>query len=334
MIQKIQRFSGFLKEYLPLFIFIDLILALSTGIFFPSFVSSLRFLIPYGMFVMLFPMMMGIVIEELKLVVKDKKILLIAIIINFIISPLIAYFWAKLFFVGLDPKFIAGWILKLTVPCSAMMVAWTGLSKGKTETALVIQVLSFLVAMFAIPLWMILLVGEYVPISFMFIAEKIFWILVLPLIAGIGVRELIIHKKYGKEVFKNDIKPFLPPISSIGMYVVIFIAISGEAAAILTNLHLIWILILSIFIVYPLLFVLSLVISKKSGISYENAIAIGFATTAKNHGITLALAITAFGGLSVLPASIVPMFQILLMLLIWKISPKIKKYFEGGQYGK
>jgi len=282
MIQKIQRFSGFLKKYLPLFIFIDIVLALSTGLLFPSFVSSLRFLIPYGVFIMLFPMMMGIVIEELKLVVKDKKIVLISIIINFIVSPLVAYFWAKLFFVGFDPKFIAGWVLKLTIPYFAMMVAWIGLSKGKTETALVIQVVSFLVAIFAIPLWIILLVGEYVPVDFLFIAEKILWIIVLPLIAGIGVRELIIHRRYGKEVFNNDIKPFLPPISSIGMYFVIFIAISGEASAILSNIHLIRILVLSIFVVYPLLFVLSIIISKKSGISYENAIVIGFATTAKN----------------------------------------------------
>ena len=57
---------------------------------------------------MLFPMMMGIVIEELKLVAKDKKIILVSIIINFILSPLLAYFWSKLFFVGFDPKFIAG----------------------------------------------------------------------------------------------------------------------------------------------------------------------------------------------------------------------------------
>ncbi len=327
MIQKIQRVSGFLKKYLPLFVFIDIVLALSTGLLFPSFVSTLSPLIPYGMFIMLFPMMMGIVIEELKLVAKDKKIILVSIIINFILSPLIAYFWAKLFFIGFDPKFIAGWILKLTVPCSAMMVAWTGLSKGKTETALVIQVASFLIAIFAIPLWMILLVGEYVPVDFLVIAKKILWIIVLPLIAGVGARELIIHRKYGKEVFKNDIKPFLPPISSIGMYFVIFIAISREATAIITNFHLVWILILSIFVVYPVLFGLSIIISKKSGISYENAIAIGFATTAKNHGITLALAITAFGGLSVLPPSIVPMFQVLLMMFIWKISPKIRSHY-------
>jgi len=328
VIKKVQKFSKFLKKYLPLFIFIDIVLALTVGIIFPSFASSIKFLVNYAMFVMLFPMMMGISIEELKLVSRDKKILLISIAINFTLSPIIAYLWARYFFTGLDPKFIAGWILKLTVPCSSMMVAWTGLSKGKTETALVIQVVSFIIAIIAIPLWMTLLVGSYVSISFIFILEKIFWIVVIPMLAGIATRELFIHKKYGKEVFKNDIKPFLPPISSIGMYFIIFIAIAGEASVILENLHLIWILTISVFIVYPFLFLLAIWISRKFGISYENAIAIGFGSAAKNHGITLALALNTFGGLSILPPSIVPMFQIILMLGIWKMSPKIESWFK------
>jgi len=327
MIRKVQKSSKFLKKYLPLFVFIDIVLALTVGFIFPNFSSSVKFLVPYAMFVMLFPMMMGIAINELKEVAKDKKILTISILINFVLSPIIAYLWAKFFFAGLDPMFIAGWILKLVVPCSTMMVAWTGLSKGKTETALVIQVVSFLVAMFAIPLWMTLLVGSYAPVSFMFIFEKILWIIVLPLLLGIATRELFIHKKYGKEVFQKDIKPFLPPISSLGMYIIIFIAIAGEASVILKNIHLIWILILSVFIVYPILFFITMWISKIFNVSYENAIAIGFGSGAKNHGITLAIAISAFGGLSVLAPSIVPMFQILFMLGIWKLSPRIKRWF-------
>mgnify|MGYP005838483705 CR=1 FL=1 len=327
MINNIKKFSEFLKRYLPLFIFIDILLALSVGFVFPAFATSIKFIIPYAMFVMLFPMMMGIAIRELKMVAKDKKILLISILINFLLSPIIAYIWAKLFFDGLDPLFIVGWILKLTVPCSAMMVAWTGLSKGKTETALVIQVVSFLFAIVAIPFWMIFLLGKDIDINFLFISQKILWIIVLPMIAGIATREWFIRKKYGKEIFNREIKPFLPPISSIGMYIVIFIAVSGEVSAILKNLNLIWILTVSVLIVYPILFFIAIWVSKKLKVSYENAIAIGFSSTAKNHGITLAIALSAFGGLSILPASIVPMLQVILMLGIWKASPRIKRWF-------
>ena len=89
---------------------------------------------------------------------------------------------------------------------------------------------------------------------------------------------------------------------------------------------------MSVAIVYPLLFIFSIVFSQKMDLSFENAIAIGFGITAKNHGIALTLAISFFGGLAVLPPSIVPMLQVLLMMGIWKLSPKIRKYFERRDY--
>mgnify|MGYP000600799952 CR=1 FL=1 len=324
----IRQVSKYLQRYLPLIIFADLAAAITIGSWNPDLVHSLKRLIPYGMMLMLIPIMMGIAIRELKQIATDKKVILIAVLINFVLSPVIAYLWAELFFTALDPKFIAGWILKLTVPCSGMMVAWTGLSGGKAETALIVQVLSFLVAIVAIPFWLTLLAGKFVVIDFWFIGKQIFWIIILPMIVGIGAREGLIIPRYGKERFNQEIKPFLPPLASIAMFFVIFVVVSGESAMILKNLDLLWILAISVFIVYPLLFLISIFVAKKSGLSYEYGIAIGFATTAKNHGITLALAATTFGGLSVLPPSVVPMFQVLLMLGIWKFSPWVKKYFE------
>ncbi len=276
---------------------------------------------------MLIPMMMDLVVEELKLVVKDRKILFLAILINFIFSPLLAFLWAKLFFNNLDPKFVVGWILKLTMPCSAMMVAWTGLAKGKTETALIIQVFSFILAIPFVPFWMSALGHSYVAIPTFFIIKKIFFIIVMPMIIGISLRELLI-KKIGQDNFQKEVKPFLPPLSALGMYVIIFSAISREAKVIFENLHLIWVLLLSILIIYPLLFVLTIFFSKKLKIKYENAIALGYSTTAKNHGITLAIAFNAFGGLSILPASFAPILQIPLMMAIYYLSPKVKNFLK------
>jgi len=328
MIATIQQVSKSLQRYLPFIILADLLAAIAVGSWYPDLVHSLKPLIPYGMMLMLVPIMMGIAIRELKQIATDKKVILIAVLINFVLSPVVAYLWAELFFTALDPKFIAGWILKLIVPCSGMMVAWTGLSGGKTEAALIVQVLSFLVAIVAIPFWLTLLAGKFVVIDFWFIAQQIFWIIILPMIVGIGAREGLIIPRYGKERFNQDIKPFLPPLASIAMVFVIFVAVSGESRLILQNLNLFWILAVSVFIVYPLLFLVSIGVAKMFGLSYEYAIAIGFGTTAKNHGITLALATTTFGGLAVLPPSVVPMFQVLLMLGIWKSSPWVKRYFE------
>ncbi len=328
MIKRVQLFSKFLKKYLPLITLLDILVALYFGISHHTLAEGLSPLILPAIFLMLLPMMMTIVIKDLKLVVQDKKIIAISILINFVLSPLIGFAWAKLFFNTLDPTFIAGWILKLTVPCSSMMVAWTGMSRGRTETALVIQVVSFLLGVLAVPLWMMLLAGTYIPVNFMFFAQKILLIVVLPMGIGIAIRESLIHRKYGNKNFKEEVKPFLPPVSSVGMFLVIFIAVAGEASAIVNNLQLVWILLVSVIIVYPLLLLISLAVAKQADLSYQDSIAIAFASAAKNHGIALALAISSIGGLSILPSTIVPVFQVSLMMIIWKMSPKMEQWFK------
>ena len=62
----------------------------------------------------------------------------------------------------------------------------------KGRTALIVQVLSFLVAIVAIPFWLTLLAGKFGVIDFWLIGKQIFWIIVLPMIVGIGAREGLI----------------------------------------------------------------------------------------------------------------------------------------------
>ena len=52
------------------------------------------------------------------------------------------------------------------------------------------------------------------------------------------------------------------------------------------------------------------------------------APTAKNHSITLAIAFSAFGWLSILPASFAPILQIPLMMAIYHLSPKVKNFLK------
>lgn len=66
---------------------------------------------------------------------------------------------------------------------------------------------------------------SYVVIPAFFIIKKIFFIIVMPMIIGISLRELLI-KKIGQDNFQKEVKPFLPPLSTLGMYVIIFSAIS------------------------------------------------------------------------------------------------------------
>jgi len=85
---------------------------------------------------MLYPMMINFRLENATKALRNPKVVLAALAINFVISPPLAALFAHLFFSGGDPYLIAGFILKVTVAGSGMVAAWTGFAKGRVEMAL------------------------------------------------------------------------------------------------------------------------------------------------------------------------------------------------------
>ncbi len=345
------KYAGYWKGYSSVFFFVNIALALVVGALFPPLAAALRPLLPYVVFFTLFPAMMGVPVEGLSergkralrrrkavygeryfvegLSERGKRALLVSAVVNFLVSPLIAYFWSGLFPIGVDPRLVVGWVLVFAVPSSVVMVVWTELSGGDRGTALAIQVMSLMVAILAIPLWMTLPAGVYVPADPVAMAITALWVIGLPFVAGVGARALVLHTDYGEEALENRIGPVLSSVSGIGMYLVMFIAISGEAPAILGNLHLVWVLALSTAIVYPLLLFLTMLVSKVSRLSYRDALPTWYATTSRDCIVALAVAATALGGLAVLPALVVPIFQTLLIYLIWEISVRIRRHVDS-----
>ncbi|RLI27672.1 hypothetical protein DRO58_03795 [Candidatus Bathyarchaeota archaeon] len=62
-----------------------------------------------------------------------------------------------------------------------------------------IVALSFVLAIFLIPLWMLILVGSYIEVDFWMMFQKILLIIVLPLIAGLATRKFLIGKSVRKD---------------------------------------------------------------------------------------------------------------------------------------
>ena len=277
---------------------------------------------------MLYPMMINLRIEDIFKALTNKKLLLISLTVNFIISPLLGAIWAYFLFRNTDPYLAIGFILKVTVPCSGMVAAWTGYAKGKVESALAIIALSFAVAVFMVPLMMWLLAGTYIDIHPLMLFEKMLIIVVAPLTAGLITRKLIV-KKTGPKIYKEKIAPVFPGISTLAVLPMIFIIIASQAGFIIANFKWALLVILGIATLYPVLTLISLSFSHFADVDFGDGIALAYSGTAKNHAITIGLATTAFGGtLAVFPAAVAPIIQMPIMLMILKLAPKIRKLLE------
>ena len=318
------RWAEAVRKFLPIWVAISISLALIIGYFYPE-ISKLKPLIPFFLFVMLYPMMINLKIEDVVKAAKSPKIISIALLMNFLLAPLLGALWSFILLRNTDPYLATGFILKIVVPCSGMVAAWTGYARGKVETALIIVALSLLLAIPLVPFWMWLLARIYVSIDPFMILQKIFLIIILPLVAGSITRKLLI-RKIGMEKYRK-ISPDFPAVSTLGMLIMIFTIISTQARTIIPNFHYVSLVLLGIATLYPLNFLLVIFISKALRIGFGDCMALGYSVTAKNHAITIGIAVTAFHGtLAVLPAAVAPLLQMPIMLLFLHLSPKIESF--------
>jgi ACR3 family arsenite efflux pump ArsB len=329
----LQEIFVVLRKYLPWLVLADIIIALLVGNTAPQVVKSLKPWKTVPLFFMLYPMMINFRIENAAKALRSPKVVLAALVINFVISPPLAALFAHCFFQGQDPYLLAGFILKVTVAGSGMVAAWTGFAKGRVETTLSIIAVGFLVILVAVPAWMVVLAGSYVPVDFWLMVKQLALVIVLPLAAGMLTRYFIL-RHYGEATYKKFL-PALPAISSLGMYAIVFIAVGMEAQVILKRPQIVLLLIPAILVLYSLIFVITIAYARVAGLDYEDAIALGYSTTGKNHSITLAISMTAFGRLAPLPAAFAPIVQIPLMILILKLAPWLhQKVFPSRVAGE
>lgn len=303
-----------------------ILFSIAFGYYYPDIGLRLQPFAPICLFLMLVPMMICISLGELSTAAKRIKLISLALLINFLLSPLLAGLLAYYFLSGY-PDFAVGLILLGTVPCAGMIVAWTGMSRGNVSVTIVIMVLSYLVGIFLIPFWMLLLAGQYVNISTLGMLKSVFVIIAVPLAIG-NILRIQLTKRLGTEKFE-EMKTALPAVSTLSMYLLFFISISGGAQQLVLHPEYLWWMILPSLVFYPTLFIAAAAVCWFSGLSYEDLAAISFSVAGKNIAITLALATLFFSPKTVMVVAIMPMVQVTYMATFYKLSPIIQRHWPN-----
>jgi ACR3 family arsenite efflux pump ArsB/CBS domain-containing protein len=280
---------SWLQKNLIFSIPLTMVISLIYGYF--SEVTYLKNLIIPLTFLMVLPMMITLPIRKV-FEGGDMKVQFVTQFINFAITPFIAFAIGITFFA--DNKYLAlGLLLTGLLPTSGMTISWTGMARGNMAAAIKMTIFGLLIGSLLTPLYINQLMGAEVKIEMIKIVQQIAIIIIIPLILGHLIQTTLISR-YGMAHYQEKLKKQFPPISTLGVLGIVFVAMALKAKTIFNDP----LLLVDIFIPLLLLYISNFIISTLIGKLFFNrgdAIALLYGSVMRNLSIALAIAMTAFG---------------------------------------